>query len=125
MSGRGEARGREITVPALAEHDETTARGIARAVAIQVATGAYRHKAPLSTGDSSPGIWPVVTDHLNAVANRPEPRHSIRDLVSRAHDEVWFRRFANGRHRNLACSRDCSTSVQRAHVRQGAARRRP
>ncbi|WP_108934594.1 NAD(P)/FAD-dependent oxidoreductase [Streptomyces ardesiacus] len=40
----------------------------------------------------------------------------MRDMVSRAPNEVWFRRFTNGYHRNLVCSRDLLDSVLRAHV---------
>ncbi|MFF5705254.1 FAD-dependent oxidoreductase [Streptomyces sp. NPDC012794] len=38
------------------------------------------------------------------------------DMVSRAPNEVWFRRFEGGRHRNLVCSRDLLDHVLRERV---------
>jgi 2-polyprenyl-6-methoxyphenol hydroxylase-like FAD-dependent oxidoreductase len=38
------------------------------------------------------------------------------DMVSRAPNEVWFRRFLATHHRNLVCSRDLLDSVVRDHV---------
>ncbi|MET9774824.1 FAD-dependent monooxygenase [Streptomyces sp. NPDC006367] len=42
--------------------------------------------------------------------------HIMGDMVSRAPNEVWFRRFLATRHRNLVCSRDLLDSVVRDHV---------
>ncbi|MFJ6659946.1 FAD-dependent monooxygenase [Streptomyces sp. NPDC091377] len=42
--------------------------------------------------------------------------HIMRDMVSRAPNEVWFRRFAATHHRNLVCSRDLLDSVLRERV---------
>ncbi|MFD8201478.1 NAD(P)/FAD-dependent oxidoreductase [Streptomyces sp. NPDC059701] len=41
------------------------------------------------------------------------------DMVSRAPNEVWFRRFLATHHRNLVCSRDLLDSVVRDHVLKG------
>ncbi|MDV6287280.1 hypothetical protein R2F25_01760 [Streptomyces sp. UP1A-1] len=38
------------------------------------------------------------------------------DMVSRAPNEVWFRRFLATPHRNLVCSRDLLDAVLRAQV---------
>jgi 2-polyprenyl-6-methoxyphenol hydroxylase-like FAD-dependent oxidoreductase len=42
--------------------------------------------------------------------------HIMGDLVSRAPNEIWFRRFTSTHHRNLVCSRDLLDSVIRARV---------
>jgi 2-polyprenyl-6-methoxyphenol hydroxylase-like FAD-dependent oxidoreductase len=42
--------------------------------------------------------------------------HIMGDMVSRAPNEVWFRRFLATHHRNLVCSRDLLDSVVRDHV---------
>ncbi|MFE2052781.1 NAD(P)/FAD-dependent oxidoreductase [Streptomyces sp. NPDC059459] len=42
--------------------------------------------------------------------------HIMGDMVSRAPNEVWFRRFLATHHRNLVCSRDLLDAVLRAHV---------
>ncbi|MBC7273205.1 MAG: FAD-dependent monooxygenase [Streptomyces sp.] len=42
--------------------------------------------------------------------------HIMRDMVSRAPNEVWFRRFTATHHHNLVCSRDLLDSVMRDHV---------
>ncbi|MFF8960144.1 NAD(P)/FAD-dependent oxidoreductase [Streptomyces sp. NPDC014894] len=42
--------------------------------------------------------------------------HIMGDMVSRAPNEVWFRRFTRTRHRNLTCSRDLLDAVLRARV---------
>jgi len=42
--------------------------------------------------------------------------HVMGDMVSRAPNEIWFRRFTATRHRILVCSRDLLDSVIRARV---------
>ncbi|MCW5250882.1 NAD(P)/FAD-dependent oxidoreductase [Streptomyces sp. SHP 1-2] len=42
--------------------------------------------------------------------------HIMGDMVSRAPNEVWFRRFLSTGHHNLVCSRDLLDSVVRDHV---------
>ncbi|WCN05064.1 NAD(P)/FAD-dependent oxidoreductase [Streptomyces sp. M92] len=42
--------------------------------------------------------------------------HIMGDMVSRAPNEVWFRRFTSTHHRNLVCSRDLLDSVIRDRV---------
>ncbi|MFK4110871.1 NAD(P)/FAD-dependent oxidoreductase [Streptomyces sp. NPDC002176] len=42
--------------------------------------------------------------------------HIMGDMVSRAPNEIWFRRFTSTPHRNLVCSRDLLDAVTRARV---------
>jgi 2-polyprenyl-6-methoxyphenol hydroxylase-like FAD-dependent oxidoreductase len=42
--------------------------------------------------------------------------HIMGDMVSRAPNEVWFRRFLATHHRNLVCSRNLLDAVLRKHV---------
>ncbi|MGW8065208.1 FAD-dependent monooxygenase [Streptomyces ziwulingensis] len=42
--------------------------------------------------------------------------HIMGDMVSRAPNEVWFRRFLSTHHRNLVCSRNLLDAVLRDHV---------
>ncbi|WLW57915.1 FAD-dependent monooxygenase [Streptomyces sp. YU58] len=42
--------------------------------------------------------------------------HIMRDMVSRAPNEIWFRRFTATHHRNLVCSRDLLDHVLRDRV---------
>ncbi|WP_405661308.1 NAD(P)/FAD-dependent oxidoreductase [Streptomyces sp. NBC_00079] len=42
--------------------------------------------------------------------------HIMGDMVSRAPNEIWFRRFTATHHRNLVCSRDLLDAVIRARV---------
>ncbi|AXL92069.1 pyridine nucleotide-disulfide oxidoreductase [Streptomyces sp. CB09001] len=42
--------------------------------------------------------------------------HIMGEMVSRAPNEVWFRRFTSTHHRNLVCSRDLLDSVLRSRV---------
>ncbi|MGX1541532.1 FAD-dependent oxidoreductase [Streptomyces adustus] len=42
--------------------------------------------------------------------------HIMGDMVSRAPNEIWFRRFLSTHHRNLVCSRDLLDSVLRDRV---------
>ncbi|MFD7876650.1 FAD-dependent oxidoreductase [Streptomyces sp. NPDC059766] len=42
--------------------------------------------------------------------------HIMGDMVSRAPNEIWFRRFPSTHHRNLVCSRDLLDSVLRDRV---------
>lgn len=60
-------------------------------------------------------LLPGVTDTVVARGGRLV--HIMGDMVSRAPNEVWFRRFTATHHRNLVCSRDLLDSVLREHVR--------
>ena len=60
-------------------------------------------------------LLPGVTDDVLAKGGRLV--HIMGDMVSRAPNEVWFRRFTATHHRNLVCSRDLLDSVLRARVR--------
>ncbi|MGW3312042.1 NAD(P)/FAD-dependent oxidoreductase [Streptomyces sp. NPDC001073] len=60
-------------------------------------------------------LLPGVTDAVVAQGGRLI--HVMGDMVSRAPNEVWFRRFTATHHRNLVCSRDLLDSVLRRHVR--------
>ncbi|MFJ9906203.1 NAD(P)/FAD-dependent oxidoreductase [Streptomyces sp. NPDC101152] len=42
--------------------------------------------------------------------------HVMGDMVSRAPNEIWFRRFTTTHHRNLVCSRDLLDATLRTHV---------
>ncbi|MCZ9337557.1 pyridine nucleotide-disulfide oxidoreductase, partial [Streptomyces sp. TRM76130] len=42
--------------------------------------------------------------------------HIMGDMISRAPNEVWFRRFTSNHHQNLVCSRDLLDSVLRERV---------
>jgi 2-polyprenyl-6-methoxyphenol hydroxylase-like FAD-dependent oxidoreductase len=50
------------------------------------------------------------------VGNGAQLAHIMGDMVSRAPNEIWFRRFTATHHRNLVCSRDLLDSVIRARV---------
>jgi 2-polyprenyl-6-methoxyphenol hydroxylase-like FAD-dependent oxidoreductase len=60
-------------------------------------------------------LLPGVTDDILAKGGRLI--HIMGDMVSRAPNEVWFRRFTATHHRNLVCSRDLLDSVLRDRVR--------
>ncbi|WP_026179431.1 NAD(P)/FAD-dependent oxidoreductase [Streptomyces hokutonensis] len=60
-------------------------------------------------------LLPGVTDDVLAKGGRLV--HIMGDMVSRAPNEVWFRRFTATHHRNLVCSRDLLDSVLRDRVR--------
>ncbi|MEU9354957.1 FAD-dependent monooxygenase [Streptomyces griseoloalbus] len=59
-------------------------------------------------------LLPGVVDDVVAKGGRLV--NIMGDMVSRAPNEVWFRRFTDGYHRNLVCSRDLLDSVLRTHV---------
>ncbi|MFF5103455.1 FAD-dependent oxidoreductase [Streptomyces sp. NPDC000134] len=59
-------------------------------------------------------LLPGVVDDIVARGGRLV--HIMGDMVSRAPNEVWFRRFTTTRHRNLVCSRDLLDSVLRDRV---------
>lgn len=60
--------------------------------------------------DLLPGLTGEVVAHGGRLA------HIMGDMVSRAPNEVWFRRFTSTHHRNLVCSRDLLDSVLRGRV---------
>ncbi|MGW4026535.1 FAD-dependent oxidoreductase [Streptomyces sp. NPDC005009] len=60
------------------------------------------------------GLLPGLTDEV--VAHGGRLVHIMGDMVSRAPNEVWFRRFTATRHRNLVCSRDLLDFVLRGRV---------
>ncbi|MER6532084.1 FAD-dependent monooxygenase [Streptomyces sp. NPDC001508] len=55
----------------------------------------------------------LVTDLTNRGARLV---HIMGDMVSRAPNEIWFRRFTSTHHRNLVCSRDLLDAVIRDRV---------
>ncbi|MET9355059.1 FAD-dependent monooxygenase [Streptomyces sp. NPDC006617] len=59
-------------------------------------------------------LLPGLTGEI--VAHGGRLVHIMGDMVSRAPNEVWFRRFTSTHHRNLVCSRDLLDSVLRARV---------
>ncbi|MER5754758.1 FAD-dependent monooxygenase [Streptomyces sp. NPDC002088] len=59
-------------------------------------------------------LLPGLVDE--AVAGGGRLVHVMGDMVSRAPNEVWFRRFLTTHHRILVCSRDLLDSVIRARV---------
>ncbi|MFF9489628.1 FAD-dependent oxidoreductase [Streptomyces sp. NPDC014676] len=59
-------------------------------------------------------LLPGLTDEV--VAHGGRLVHIMGDMVSRAPNEVWFRRFTATRHRNLVCSRDLLDFVLRGRV---------
>ncbi|MGW2496171.1 NAD(P)/FAD-dependent oxidoreductase [Streptomyces pseudogriseolus] len=59
-------------------------------------------------------LLPGVVD--DAVVKGGRLVHIMGDMVSRAPNEIWFRRFTSGHHRNLVCTRDLLDSVLRTHV---------
>ncbi|MET7289954.1 pyridine nucleotide-disulfide oxidoreductase [Streptomyces sp. NPDC005573] len=59
-------------------------------------------------------LLPGVVDE--AVARGARLVHIMGDMVSRAPNEIWFRRFTATRHRNLVCSRDLLDAVIRERV---------
>lgn len=59
-------------------------------------------------------LLPGLTDEIVARGGRLV--RIMGDMVSRAPNEVWFRRFLATRHRNLVCSRDLLDSVLRDRV---------
>ncbi|BDD76143.1 MULTISPECIES: NAD(P)/FAD-dependent oxidoreductase [Streptomyces violaceoruber group] len=60
--------------------------------------------------DLLPGLTGEIVAHGGRLA------HIMGDMVSRAPNEVWFRRFTSTHHRNLVCSRDLLDSVLRGRV---------
>ncbi|WP_445398809.1 NAD(P)/FAD-dependent oxidoreductase [Streptomyces sp. LE64] len=61
-------------------------------------------------GELLPGLVDTV------VARGGRLVHVMGDMVSRAPNEVWFRRFTTTRHRNLVCSRTLFDAVLRERV---------
>ncbi|MFH8934082.1 NAD(P)/FAD-dependent oxidoreductase [Streptomyces griseosporeus] len=59
-------------------------------------------------------LLPGVVDDI--VASGARLVHIMGDMVSRAPNEVWFRRFTSTHHRNLVCSRPLLDSVLRTRV---------
>jgi 2-polyprenyl-6-methoxyphenol hydroxylase-like FAD-dependent oxidoreductase len=59
-------------------------------------------------------LLPTVVDDIVARGGRLV--HVMGDMVSRAPNEVWFRRFTATHHRNLVCSRDLLDAVLRDRV---------
>ncbi|MGW0330432.1 FAD-dependent oxidoreductase [Streptomyces sp. NPDC003011] len=59
-------------------------------------------------------LLPGLVDDL--VAHGARLIHIMGDMVSRAPNEIWFRRFRATHHRNLLCSRDLLDSVIRERV---------
>jgi 2-polyprenyl-6-methoxyphenol hydroxylase-like FAD-dependent oxidoreductase len=59
-------------------------------------------------------LLPGFTDDV--VARGGRMARIMGDMVSRAPNEVWFRRFLATRHRNLVCSRDLLDAVMRDRV---------
>jgi 2-polyprenyl-6-methoxyphenol hydroxylase-like FAD-dependent oxidoreductase len=59
-------------------------------------------------------LLPGLVDEL--VASGARLVHIMGDMVSRAPNEIWFRRFTATHHRNLVCSRDLLDSVIRERV---------
>ncbi|MFF4147823.1 NAD(P)/FAD-dependent oxidoreductase [Streptomyces sp. NPDC001698] len=59
-------------------------------------------------------LVPGVVDGVVAEGGRLV--HIMGDMVSRAPNEVWFRRFTSTHHRNLVSSRDLLDAVLRRHV---------
>ncbi|MCX5040571.1 MULTISPECIES: NAD(P)/FAD-dependent oxidoreductase [Streptomyces] len=59
-------------------------------------------------------LLPGLTGEI--VADGGRLVHIMGDMVSRASNEVWFRRFTATHHRNLVCSRDLLDSVLRNRV---------
>ncbi|MGW0185792.1 NAD(P)/FAD-dependent oxidoreductase [Streptomyces sp. NPDC003362] len=59
-------------------------------------------------------LLPGLTDDI--VARGGRMAHIMADMVSRAPNEVWFRRFLATHHRNLVCSRDLLDAVIRDRV---------
>lgn len=60
--------------------------------------------------DLLPGLTDAVVAHGGRLV------HIMGDMVSRAPNEVWFRRFTATHHRNLVCTRDLLDFVLRGHV---------
>ncbi|MFE5600338.1 NAD(P)/FAD-dependent oxidoreductase [Streptomyces coelicoflavus] len=60
--------------------------------------------------DLLPGLTSEIVAHGGRLV------HIMGDMVSRAPNEVWFRRFTATHHRNLVCSRDLLDSVLRNRV---------
>lgn len=59
-------------------------------------------------------LLPGLTEEL--VARGARLTHIMGDMVSRAPNEIWFRRFTSTPHRNLVCSRDLLDAVTRERV---------
>ncbi|WP_405873185.1 NAD(P)/FAD-dependent oxidoreductase [Streptomyces sp. NBC_00005] len=59
-------------------------------------------------------LLPGLVEEL--VAKGARLVHIMGDMVSRAPNEIWFRRFTATHHRNLVCSRDLLDAVIRARV---------
>lgn len=59
-------------------------------------------------------LLPGIVEEI--VANGARLVHIMGDMVSRAPNEIWFRRFTATHHRNLVCSRDLLDSVIRDRV---------
>ncbi|CAM5670581.1 NAD(P)/FAD-dependent oxidoreductase [Streptomyces viridochromogenes] len=59
-------------------------------------------------------LLPGVVDEM--VAEGARLAHIMGDMVSRAPNEIWFRRFTSTPHRNLVCSRPLLDAVLRARI---------
>ncbi|MEU6478153.1 FAD-dependent oxidoreductase [Streptomyces sp. NPDC047017] len=59
-------------------------------------------------------LLPGVVDDVVSEGGRLA--HIMGDMVSRAPNEIWFRRFTSTHHRNLVCSRDLLDAVLRDRV---------
>ncbi|WP_405877184.1 FAD-dependent monooxygenase [Streptomyces sp. NBC_01136] len=59
-------------------------------------------------------LLPGIVDDITARGGRLV--HIMGDMVSRAPNEIWFRRFTTTHHRNLVCSRDLLDFELRDHV---------
>ncbi|WP_405550537.1 NAD(P)/FAD-dependent oxidoreductase [Streptomyces sp. NBC_01171] len=59
-------------------------------------------------------LLPGLIEEL--VARGARLAHIMGDMVSRAPNEIWFRRFTSTSHRNLVCSRDLLDAVTRERV---------
>lgn len=59
-------------------------------------------------------LLPGIVDE--AVRRGAQLAHIMGDMVSRAPNEIWFRRFTSTHHRNLVCSRDLLDAVIRDRV---------
>jgi 2-polyprenyl-6-methoxyphenol hydroxylase-like FAD-dependent oxidoreductase len=59
-------------------------------------------------------LLPGLVDDV--VANGGRLIRAMADMVSRSPNEIWFRRWEYGHHRNLVCSRDLLDHITRKHV---------
>ncbi|MFE4663659.1 NAD(P)/FAD-dependent oxidoreductase [Streptomyces sp. NPDC056716] len=60
------------------------------------------------------GLLPGIVDDVVARGGRLV--HIMGEMVSRAPNEVWFRRFLSNHHRNLVCSRNLLDATLRDHL---------